>query len=97
MALLGAIEGGGTKFVVAVADAAHPETVVARESFPTAYAAETMSQIQAFFDQYQDIVAIGISMFGPIDVNPLIQPVAHMVMCWQRPSVVGQGTTFWAP
>ena len=35
MALLGAIEAGGTKFVVAVAPVEEPESVVARESFPT--------------------------------------------------------------
>ena len=84
MALLGAIEGGGTKFVVAVADAAHPETVVARESFPTAYAAETMRQIQTFFDQYQDIVAIGISMFGPIDVNPASRTYGYVLATPKR-------------
>ena len=79
MTLLGAIEGGGTKFVVAVADATHPETVVAQESFPTACAAETMSQIQAFFDQYQDIFEIGISMFGPIDVNPASRTYGYVL------------------
>lgn len=35
MALLGAIEAGGTKFVVAVAEVENPDVVVARESFPT--------------------------------------------------------------
>lgn len=35
MPLLGAIEAGGTKFVVAVADVNDPDTVIARKSFPT--------------------------------------------------------------
>ncbi len=70
MSLLGAIEAGGTKFVVAVADVNDPDTVIARESFPTLDGAGTLAQVIAFFDQYEDIVAIGIAAFGPIDINP---------------------------
>ena len=94
MALLGAIEGGGTKFVVAVADAAHQRRSLHGKVFPTAYAAETMSQIQAFSINIRILLRL---VFQCLDQSMLIQPVAHMVMCWQRPSVVGQGTTFWAP
>lgn len=69
MALLGGIEAGGTKFVVAVADVENPNEVVARASFPTLDGAKTLEKVIAFFDQYDDIVSIGISAFGPIDVR----------------------------
>ena len=45
MALLGAIEAGGTKFVVAVAPVENPEAVVARESFPTEDGASTIKKV----------------------------------------------------
>ena len=70
MALLGAIEAGGTKFVVAVAEVENPDVVVARESFPTLDGAGTIAQVIDFFDRYDDIAAIGIAAFGPIDINP---------------------------
>lgn len=69
MALLGGIEAGGTKFVVAVADVENPDEVVARESFPTLDGAKTLEKVIEFFDQYEDIVSIGIAAFGPIDVR----------------------------
>lgn len=69
MALLGGIEAGGTKFVVAVADVENPNEVVARASFPTLDGAKTLEKVIAFFDQYDDIASIGISAFGPIDVR----------------------------
>ncbi|RRG18216.1 ROK family protein [Weissella viridescens] len=70
MSLLGAIEAGGTKFVVAVADATNPEKVLHRESFPTEDGKQTLEKVIAFFDQFADIAAIGIAAFGPIDVKP---------------------------
>ncbi|GEA94111.1 fructokinase [Weissella viridescens] len=70
MSLLGAIEAGGTKFVVAVADVADPEQVLHRESFPTEDGTRTLEKVITFFDQFTDIAAIGIAAFGPIDVKP---------------------------
>lgn len=70
MALLGAVEAGGTKFVVAVSDIETPNEVIARESFPTTDGRHTVEQVIAFFDQYPDIAAIGIAAFGPIDIDP---------------------------
>lgn len=70
MSLLGAIEAGGTKFVVAVADTENPEEVIQRESFPTEDGEKTLKSVIAFFDQFEDIDAIGIAAFGPIDVKP---------------------------
>lgn len=66
MGLLGAIEAGGTKFVVAVAD--HDYNIVERTSFPTLDGEQTLKQVIAFFDQFENIDAIGIAAFGPIDI-----------------------------
>ncbi|MBZ1512894.1 ROK family protein [Leuconostoc mesenteroides] len=66
MGLLGAIEAGGTKFVVAVAD--HDYNIIERTSFPTLDGQKTVEQVIAFFDKFDDIDAIGIAAFGPIDI-----------------------------
>lgn len=79
MALLGAIEAGGTKFVVAVADVEQPEKVLARASFKTQEPATTIKDVQNWFDQYDDIVAIGIAAFGPIDVNHASQTYGYVL------------------
>jgi fructokinase len=46
-ARVGAIEGGGTKFVCAVGTG--PDDLVARIEFPTTSAAETLDRAVAFF------------------------------------------------
>jgi fructokinase len=68
MALLGAIEGGGTKFVLAVCD--EDMKIVDRQSIPTEDGEKTLDAVIAYFDQFEDIKAVGIAMFGPIDINP---------------------------
>ena len=68
MGLLGAIEAGGTKFVVAVAD--ENFNIIDRTAFPTLDGEKTLGQAIAFFDQYDNIDAIGIAAFGPIDIVP---------------------------
>lgn len=65
----GAIEAGGTKFVCAVSD--ENLTILKRISIPTTIPEETMTKVFDFFDEYQEqMAAIGIGSFGPIDVNP---------------------------
>lgn len=61
---LGAIEAGGTKFVVAIGN--ENGEVLERESFPTTTPKETMNNIFKFFDD-KNIEAIGLGCFGPID------------------------------
>ena len=68
MGLLGAIEAGGTKFVVAVAD--ENFNIIDRTAFPTLDGEKTLDQVIVFFDQYDNIDAIGIAAFGPIDIVP---------------------------
>ncbi|NRF93786.1 ROK family protein [Paenibacillus frigoriresistens] len=64
--LLGAIEGGGTKFVCGIGT---PEgEIVERISIPTTTPEETLDRAIIFFEK-QSIEAIGIGTFGPIDLN----------------------------
>ncbi|MDC3418622.1 ROK family protein [Aquibacillus salsiterrae] len=62
----GAIEAGGTKFVCAVSD--ENLTIQDRISIPTTTPEETLTEVFAFFDQY-DLYSIGVGSFGPIDIN----------------------------
>lgn len=72
MAMVGGIEGGGTKFVCAIGTG--PENIVAETSFPTTRdAAATIGQAIEFFRSYrgeQPLTAIGIASFGPVDPDP---------------------------
>lgn len=62
----GALEAGGTKMVMAVAD--ENMRFLARESIPTRTPAETMPQIIAFFRQ-QGVDCLGVGSFGPVDLH----------------------------
>ena len=61
---LGAIEAGGTKFVVSIGD--ENGKVLERASYPTTTPEETMNLVFSFFDG-KEIDAIGVGSFGPID------------------------------
>lgn len=61
---LGAIEAGGTKFVVAVGD--EHGHLFERSVFPTTTPEKTMQKVFDFFDR-QQIEALGVGTFGPID------------------------------
>ncbi|MBE5783102.1 MAG: ROK family protein [Clostridiales bacterium] len=63
----GALEGGGTKMVMAVAD--ENLNILTRETIPTKTPAETMPAMIEFF-QGQKIDALGIGCFGPLDLKP---------------------------
>ena len=65
--MFAAIEAGGTKFVCAVGD--DDFKIVDKISFPTTYPEETMQRIFNFLDTYENLKAIGIGSFGPIDIN----------------------------
>ena len=70
--LIGAVEAGGTKFVLALA---RPDgEIVARTRLPTQCPHDTFCAMADFFEQgaasHGGISAFGIASFGPIDVNP---------------------------
>lgn len=70
--LIGAIEAGGTKFVLAVADPAG--TILRQAQIPTLTPAATFPLLAEFFREAAadlgTIGAFGIASFGPIDINP---------------------------
>ncbi|GAB2500624.1 ROK family protein [Alkalibacterium psychrotolerans] len=89
--MLGAIEAGGTKFVVAVSN--EDLSIVERASFPTTNPEETFAHVFKFFDQY-DLDAIGVGSFGPIDVNANSNTYGYVTSTpkpgWQNTDFVGQ-------
>ncbi|MGQ3480204.1 ROK family protein [Paenibacillus sp. TY11] len=67
MAILGAIEAGGTKFVCGTGD--EKGNIHDRISFPTTTPEETMEQVIKYFAGKQ-VEAMGVGSFGPIDPVP---------------------------
>ena len=66
--MYGAIEAGGTKFVLSVGDEALE--IIDQLTIPTVSPEETMPLVVEFFKQFEkNLLAIGIGSFGPIDVN----------------------------
>lgn len=70
--LIGAIEAGGTKFVLALARA--DGTILAQQRVPTQTGAETLPQVAAFFRAaaatHGPISGFGVATFGPVDIDP---------------------------
>jgi fructokinase len=69
--LYGGIEGGGTKFVCALASS--PDCILERATFQTADPASTLGECMRFFASAQQrhgpIAAFGFSCFGPIELR----------------------------
>lgn len=69
--MIGAIEAGGTKFLVALA--APDGTILARDRIATTTPGETFTAVRAFFEaataQHGALRAIGIASFGPIELS----------------------------
>ena len=88
---LGAIEAGGTKFVVAIGD--ETGRIEKRESFPTTTPEETLAKVFAFFDQF-DIEALGVGTFGPIDPDPNSPTYGYITTTpkphWNQVDILGQ-------
>lgn len=78
--LYGSIEGGGTKFVCAVASG--PDDIRAELRFPTTTPEETLARAIDFFTEQQEehgkLAALGIGSFGPIDVDPASRTWGHV-------------------
>ena len=67
--MYGAIEAGGTKFVLSVGD--ESLEIIDQLTIPTVSPEKTMPLVIEFFKQFEKkLLAIGIGSFGPIDVNP---------------------------
>lgn len=95
MALFGAIEAGGTKFLCAVG--AGPEDVHERTRIPTTTPDETLAAVLKFFDsaasEYGALSSLGVACFGPIDGNASSKRFGHITETvkpgWSNTDVVG--------
>ena len=67
MRYYGALEGGGTKMVMAVWT--EDGRMAERVSIPTRSPEETMPEMIAYFRQH-DLISLGIANFGPLDLDP---------------------------
>ena len=65
--LLGAIEAGGTKFVLAVGPA--PDRILARHTIPTRDPETTLAEAAAWLAGQGGISALGIGTFGPAELD----------------------------
>ncbi|MFN4038115.1 MAG: ROK family protein [Erythrobacter sp.] len=65
--MLGAIEAGGTKFVLAVGPS--PDRIIARHSIPTTSPDETLGEAAAWLAQHGALKAVGIGTFGPAQLD----------------------------
>lgn len=63
--LLGAIEAGGTKFVLGIGHG--PEAIIEQVQIATRDPATTLAETAAFFARHPGLAAIGIGSFGPLD------------------------------
>lgn len=77
--LFGAIEGGGTKFICAVATAPEPGAVVASTRIETAAPAMTLTRVAAFFRQHGRLKGLGVAHFGPIELDRSSQRYGRML------------------
>ncbi|MCC6926638.1 MAG: ROK family protein [Novosphingobium sp.] len=66
--LFGAVEAGGTKFVLAIGNG-HDE-IVAQTQIPTTTPDETLQRAIEWFQGQGGIAALGIASFGPVDLDP---------------------------
>ena len=66
--VFGAIEGGGTKFVLATGRKA--SQIDERHEIPTRSPAETLAEAAAWFSDRPPVSAIGIACFGPVELDP---------------------------
>lgn len=66
--LLGAVEGGGTKFVLAVGRGI--DATVAEATVPVTTPDETLARVFEFFARAPAVAAFGIASFGPLELDP---------------------------
>ncbi|MBE3564010.1 MAG: ROK family protein [Hydrogenibacillus schlegelii] len=76
--MFGAIEAGGTKFVVAVGHINGPDkppAIIDRAVIPTREPEETLADVLDFFRRQSEkrqeaLAALGVASFGPLDLDP---------------------------
>lgn len=91
MALYGAIEAGGTKFVCAVGTG--PDDLRALRRIPTTSPRETLDQCLAFFRSQPALDALGVGCFGPLELRRDARDYGHVTATpkpgWSNADIVG--------
>jgi fructokinase len=91
MALYGAIEAGGTKFVCAVGTG--PADLRAQARFPTKDPQETLGHCIEFFRSQPPIDALGVGCFGPLELRRDAEHYGHVTTTpkpgWGNADIVG--------
>lgn len=96
MALYGAIEAGGTKFVCAVAGG--PDQIEHQISIPTTSPQETLNTVTNYFAEYlaptkRKLDAIGVACFGPLDLDKNSKTYGYITMTpkpgWVNTEIAG--------
>lgn len=94
MAMFGAIEAGGTKFVCAVGTG--PRELRARIELPTTSPTETIGRVIEFFKEQarlEPLSTVGIASFGPLGVNPASPHFGYITstpkLAWQNTDLAG--------
>ena len=90
MAMLGAIEGGGTKWVLGAGTSPDDLQTI---SIPATTPAETLQKAADFFRD-KAITALGIGCFGPLDLHPASPLYGHITSTpkpgWRNTDVLGE-------
>lgn len=74
--MLGAIEAGGTKFVLAVGPS--PLAITVRHTIATGIPAATLAEAAQWFNSQGTITALGIGSFGPVELDPASPHWGHI-------------------
>lgn len=90
--MYGAIEAGGTKMICAISD--EDLNIVDQIQFPTTLPEENTEEMIDFFGKYKEnLKAIGLGTFGPVDINPKSKTYGHILNTpkkgWQNFDFVG--------
>ena len=89
--LFSGLEGGGTKFVCAVATG--PQNILAQTSFPTTTPEETIGKAVSFFRGQEPFATLGIATFGPCDLDPGSPTYGHITRTpkagWENVNLLG--------
>jgi len=92
MALFGAVEGGGTKFLCAVATAPEPDAIVDQARFDTRAADQTLADVARFFRARGPLAGLGIASFGPVELDPTSPSYGQILPTpkpgWSRASIL---------
>lgn len=93
--IFGTIEGGGTKFICAIAD--EHNNILLDTRIPTTLPQATLSACADFFLNAQEslgsLTALGIACFGPLDPRPSSPTYGHILATpkqgWESTDIVG--------